>query len=136
MRTINEVVLSGFVGNTPQVRTFDSGDKIVTFSLATNNSYLSKKTNEWVNTTYWHNIVARGSMVDPIEEQIKQGHKVYLKGEITNREYTNPIGVEVLVTEISINYFSDETYNHIKAQQEKEKKSQTINTTKVTTEKE
>jgi len=40
----------------PEVRAFESGKKMASFSMATNDSYINNK-GEKVEDTQWHNIV-------------------------------------------------------------------------------
>ena len=52
----NKVQLIGHLGADPEIKTFDSGKKKATLSLATSDNY--KKTNgEKVEQTQWHNII-------------------------------------------------------------------------------
>jgi single-strand DNA-binding protein len=97
----NKVELSGFIGQNPEVRTFDNGIKKASFSLATNDGYKSKS-GEWVNITNWHNIIAFGKAVEQIEQKVKKGSKVSVEGKINYREYTDKLGVKRNVTEISV----------------------------------
>ena len=45
---MNKVILYGRVGQDPKVRTFDTGNKVANFSLATNEGYYDKSKN-WVD---------------------------------------------------------------------------------------
>ena len=49
----NSVKLIGRLGNDPEVRTFESGKKKATFSIATTDSYKNQK-GEKVQDTQWH----------------------------------------------------------------------------------
>lgn len=97
----NKVELSGFIGKNPEVKTFDSGVKKASFSLATNDGYKSK-TGEWINITNWHNIVVFGKAVDEIEHKVKKGSKVTVEGRINYREYTDKLGGKRNITEINV----------------------------------
>ena len=48
----NKVQLIGHVGNDPEIKTFDGGKKLASFSLATNESYKNDK-GEKVEETQW-----------------------------------------------------------------------------------
>ncbi len=43
MNATNKVELTGNIGNTPEVKTFDNGNKLLKFSLATNEEYKTYK---------------------------------------------------------------------------------------------
>ncbi|MFK7954415.1 MAG: single-stranded DNA-binding protein [Ekhidna sp.] len=97
----NSVQLIGRLGNDPEVRTFDSGKKMATFSLATNEKYTNSN-GEKVEDTQWHNIVVWGKKVDIVESYLNKGSEIALEGKLINRNYEKD-GVTKYVTEISMN---------------------------------
>lgn len=97
----NSVHLIGRLGNDPQVRTFESGKKMATFSLATNESYYNNKGDK-VTDTQWHNIVVWGKRVDVVESYLKKGSEIALEGKLINRNYEKD-GEKKFITEISLN---------------------------------
>lgn len=97
----NSVQLIGRLGNDPQVRTFDSGKKMATFSLATNETYLNAK-GEKIEDTQWHNIVIWGKKADIAEKYLKKGSEVAVQGKLINRSYESN-GEKKYITEISLN---------------------------------
>ncbi len=54
--SVNKVILVGNLGRDPEVRTLPSGDRVVSFSLATTESWRDKNTGERKDRTEWHNI--------------------------------------------------------------------------------
>lgn len=60
MPTINQVTLLGHLGKDPELRTFEDGNKLVTFTLATHDTYTDKQGKK-KNSTDWHRIVVWGS---------------------------------------------------------------------------
>lgn len=97
----NNVQLIGRLGNDPQVRSFDSGKKMVSFSLATNETYLNNK-GEKVQDTQWHNIVIWGKKADVAEKYLKKGSEIALQGKLVNRSYESN-GEKKYTTEINLN---------------------------------
>lgn len=97
----NNVQLIGRLGNDPQVRNFDSGKKMVTFSLATNESYINNK-GEKVEDTQWHNIVVWGKKADIAETYLTKGSEVAIQGKLINRSYESN-GEKKYITEINLN---------------------------------
>ncbi|GAK76003.1 single-stranded DNA-binding protein [Nonlabens ulvanivorans] len=55
----NKVQLIGNLGQTPEIKVLDSGNKLAKFSIATTDRYKNKQ-GELVNDTQWHNIIAWG----------------------------------------------------------------------------
>ncbi|MFT4737096.1 MAG: single-strand DNA-binding protein [Cyclobacteriaceae bacterium] len=97
----NSVQLIGRLGNDPQVRSFDSGKQMATFSIATNETYYNNK-GEKVTDTQWHNIVAWGKKTQIVEDYLKKGSEIALEGKLVNRSYEKE-GEKRTVTEIVMN---------------------------------
>ncbi|MEQ8471134.1 MAG: single-stranded DNA-binding protein [Marinoscillum sp.] len=96
----NHVQLIGRLGNDPQVKNFESGKKMVSFSLATNESYRNNK-GEKVEDTQWHNIVIWGKKADIAESYLKKGSEVAVQGKLVNRSYESN-GEKKYITEINL----------------------------------
>lgn len=97
----NHVQLIGRLGNDPQVKNFESGKKMVSFSLATNEIYYNNK-GEKVEDTQWHNIVIWGKKADVAESYLKKGSEIAVQGKLVNRSYESN-GEKKYTTEISLN---------------------------------
>lgn len=97
----NSVQLIGRLGNDPEVRSFDSGKQMTSFSLATNETYYNNK-GEKVTDTQWHNIVVWGKKVDVVQNYLSKGSEIALEGKLINRSYEKD-GERKYVTEISLN---------------------------------
>lgn len=97
----NSVRLMGNLGNDPEIRTFESGKKNASFSLATNETYYNSE-GEKVEDTQWHNIVAWGKKVEIIEQYLKKGSEIALEGKLINRSYEKD-GITKYITEITMN---------------------------------
>jgi single-strand DNA-binding protein len=104
--TVNKVILIGNIGKDPELKTFENGGKILSFSLATTESWKDPKTGERVSQTDWHNIVIRKSSLAEIGEQyLKKGMKIYVEGKIRNRNY-QVNGETKYITEIHADEFT------------------------------
>ena len=97
----NNVQLIGRLGNDPQVREFESGKKMATFSIATNEVYYNNKGDK-VEDTQWHNIVAWGKKAEVAESYLQKGSEVAVQGKLINRSYEKE-GEKKYITEISLN---------------------------------
>jgi len=93
---INKVTLLGTVGNTPKIINFQNGDKIASFSVATNTPYKDNTTGEWKHITEWHDVVVSSNAltVDYIGKHVVKGTRVYLEGSIKTRTFTDARGEE------------------------------------------
>lgn len=97
--TVNRVELQGYLGRDAEVKKFDSGRALVTFSLATSESYKNSK-GEWVNNTAWHNITLWQNGKKPDADYLKKGALVRIEGKLNTRKYTDREGKDRYVTEI------------------------------------
>ncbi len=107
--SVNKVILIGNLGRDPEVRRMNSGDSVVSFSLATTESWRDKATGERKDRTEWHNVVIFNEALGKIAEQYcKKGAKVYLEGQLQTREYTDKEGHQRKTTEVVLQRFRGE----------------------------
>lgn len=99
MASLNSVSLIGRVGKDPEVRTFEGGNKIATFALATSEKYTDRN-GQTQETTEWHNIVLNGRLTDIAEKYIKKGSLIYVGGRIKTRSWQDQQGQKHYQTEI------------------------------------
>ena len=75
--SINKVILIGNVGNDPEIKSFQSGDRVVNFSLATTENWKDKQTGEQKSITEWHKIsIFNTGLISIAEKLIKKGMKI------------------------------------------------------------
>jgi single-strand DNA-binding protein len=104
--SVNKAIIIGNVGRDPEVRTFQSGGRIVSFSIATSESWRDKSTGERKERTEWHNISIMNDALGKIAEQyVRKGSKVYIEGQIQTRAWQDKDGNERKSTEIVIPMF-------------------------------
>lgn len=108
MSSLNKVMLIGNLGRDPEVRRTNSGDAVVSFSLATSESWRDKATGERREKTEWHNVVIFNEGIAKVAEQyLKKGSKVYIEGQLQTRKWEKD-GVERYTTEIVLQKFRGE----------------------------
>jgi len=107
--SVNKVILIGNLGRDPEVRTLPSGDRVVSFSLATTESWRDKNTGERRDRTEWHNISIFNENLGKIAEQYcRKGSKIYLEGQLATREYTDKDGNQRKATDVVLQRFRGE----------------------------
>src|SRR6202045_3137060 len=107
--SINKVILVGNLGRDPEVRGKGSGDPVVSFSLATSETWRYKTSGERKERTEWHNVVIFNENLGKIAEQYcKKGTKVYLEGQLQTREFTDRDGNQRKATEVVLTRFRGE----------------------------
>ena len=99
----NRVNLIGNLGQDPEMKTLDSGKKVVHFTLATKDGYKSAE-GQKVEETTWHNIVAWNGLADTASKFLKKGQEVAVEGRIVYRSYEDKKnGGTKYITEIVLN---------------------------------
>ncbi len=107
--SVNKVILIGNLGRDPEVRRFPSGGQVVSFSIATTDSWRDKTTGERKDKTEWHNIQIFNEQLGKVAEQyLKKGSKVYVQGSLQTREYTDKDGIQRKVTDVVLQGFNSE----------------------------
>ena len=98
----NQVQLIGRLGMDPEIITFDNGNRLAKFSLATDDSYKDKQ-GEKVERTQWHNVIVQGGLVQIVENYVNKGKEIAVQGKITNRSYQDKEGNTRYITEVVCN---------------------------------
>jgi single-strand DNA-binding protein len=99
---MNRVTLAGNVGNDPEIRNTNSGNKVCNFSLATNKSYT--KDGEKHEITEWHRVVVFGDgLIDKLfAPYVSKGASLFIEGELRTRKWQDQSGNDRYSTEIVI----------------------------------
>ena len=107
--SVNKVILVGNLGKDPEVRTFQNGGRVASFSIATSESWKDKATGEKKEKTEWHRIsVFNENLVGIVERYLKKGAKVYVEGQLETRKYTDKEGHEKYSTEVVLRPYRGE----------------------------
>ncbi len=105
--SINKVILVGNVGQEPQVRTMQSGQKVISFSLATSDRWRDKQTGEQKEQTEWHRVVIFApNLIEVAERMLQKGTKLYLEGSLRTRKWQNQQGADSFTTEVVLNPYA------------------------------
>jgi single-strand DNA-binding protein len=107
--SVNKVILVGNLGRDPEARAMQSGGKVVSFSIATSETWKDKATGERKERTQWHRIaIFNEQLGDVAERYLKKGAKVYIEGQLESRKYTDKDGVERETTEVVLRPYRGE----------------------------
>ena len=107
--SVNKVILVGNLGKDPEVRRLNSGDQVVSFSVATSETWRDKNSGERKERTEWHNIVIFNEPLGKVAEQYcKKGTKVYLEGQLQTRKWQDQSGADRYTTEVVLQRFRGE----------------------------
>lgn len=107
--SVNKVILVGNLGKDPEVHTTQTGSKIVSFTLATSETWTDKASSERKERTEWHRVVVFNEQIADIAERfLKKGAKVYVEGQLQTRKWTDQGGQERYTTEVVVPRFKGE----------------------------
>lgn len=106
--SVNRVILVGNLGNDPDVRTMQSGDKVANLSLAVTERWKDKTTGERKDKTEWVRVVVfNKGLVTVCENYLKKGSKVYIEGQLETRSWEQD-GVKKYATEVVLRPYRGE----------------------------
>ena len=107
--SLNKVMLIGNLGKDPEVRRTQDGKPIVSFSVATSESWRDKMSGERKEKTEWHRVVIFNENLAKVAEQyLKKGAKVFVEGQLQTREWTDQQGAKRYSTEVVLQNFRGE----------------------------
>lgn len=90
----------GNIGEEPKRFPTKAGKSRCTFSVATNRSWVVKRTGERKEATQWHQVVAFNKLAEICSQILSKGTKVFISGRIQTREVVNIKGERVRKVEI------------------------------------
>jgi single-strand DNA-binding protein len=97
--SLNKVMLIGNLGKDPEIKTFEGGNSLARFPIATSESY-NNRAGEKVTQTEWHTVVLRTGLAGVAEKYLKKGDQVFIEGKIKTRSWEDQQGERKYVTEI------------------------------------
>ena len=97
----NKVQLIGRLGQAPEIISFENGNKLAKFSMATNDYYKNAK-GEKVEETQWHSLFCWGTKADIVEKYITKGKEIAVEGKLITRSYETKEGEKRYRTEIKV----------------------------------
>jgi single-strand DNA-binding protein len=89
--SLNRAMVIGYLGHDPETRFLPSGLHVVSFSVATDESFTDKDGHKQERTE-WHSIVAFARLGEICAEHLKRGRQVFVEGRLRTREYESKNG--------------------------------------------
>ena len=107
--SVNKVILVGNLGKDPEVRTFQNGGSVCSFSVATSETWKDRNTGERREKTEWHNVsIFSEGLIKVAQQYLKKGSKVYLEGQLETRKWQDKEGKDRYTTEVVLRNFSSQ----------------------------
>lgn len=97
---LNRAILIGNLTRDPETRALPSGQKVCSFSVATNRVWKDQQTGQKKEATDYHNVVVFGRTADNAATYLKKGQSVLVEGRIQTRSWDGPDGKKNYRTEI------------------------------------
>jgi len=94
--SINSVVLTGRLGQDPEVKYTQAGKAVVSLSLAVDSGYGDKKKTDWLRLVAWE------KLADTIGEHLHKGSRIAVTGRLQVREWTDKDDNKRTATEVVV----------------------------------
>lgn len=98
----NSVKLIGRLGQDPEIKTLEKGNKVAKFSLATSDSFTDKD-GVRQEQTQWHNLVVWGNLAAICEKYLSKGKEIAVDGRLAYRNWEDKNGSKHTSAEIIVN---------------------------------
>ncbi len=99
---MNRVTLMGRVGKDPEIRSFQNGDKVANFTIATSERWKDKDSGEKKERTEWHNVSVTGPVVKVVEAYVHKGDQILIEGQLQTRKWQDQAGNDKYTTEVVV----------------------------------
>jgi single-strand DNA-binding protein len=98
---INSVHLLGHIGQAPQIKRTEKGQRYAILSLATSRRWKDKDTQARHERTEWHRVVVWNErLLELVEKYVMVGAKIWIEGSLASRDWTDKDGIKRYVTEV------------------------------------
>jgi len=103
---LNEVNLIGNVVKDPEIRRSQAGKPIANFSLATNETWRNADGERKERAEFHRIVIFNDGLCGVVEKYIRKGMKIFLRGALQTRRWTDQSGTEKYSTEIVLQGFN------------------------------
>jgi single-strand DNA-binding protein len=86
-KTLNKVTLIGRLGLDPEIKVTPSGVTVANLSIATNEIWIDKNTQQKQEKTEWHRVICWNKLAQIVQQYLKKGNLVYVEGKLQTRSY-------------------------------------------------
>lgn len=99
-RSLNKVLLIGYIADEPTVRDFPNGNKVARATLVTNELARNPETGGSDEQPEWHRLTFWGNLANTVEGYVHKGTRLYAEGRLKTRNYVDREGIKRYATEI------------------------------------
>ena len=98
--SLNQCQFIGNLGQDPECRTFQNGDKLTNLRIAVSEKWKDKNTGERKERTEWVPVAIFGPLAGIAEQYLRKGSKVFVSGKMQTRKWQDQSGADRYTTEI------------------------------------
>jgi single-strand DNA-binding protein len=98
--SLNQCNFIGNLGRDPEIRSFQSGEKVANLRLAVSEKWKDKQTGERKERTEWVSVAVFGPLAGIAEQYLRKGSKVFVSGKLVTRKYQDQSGADRYSTEV------------------------------------
>lgn len=121
---LNSITVAGRLTREGETRYLPNGNAVFNFSIAIDDGYWDKQSNQWVSTPVFMDVTVWGKQAEKLNSEVKKGSPVIVEGKLKQRAYTAKDGQNKRITEIVASRVSCLEYSgEMQASQEKETQS-------------
>ncbi len=104
---LNRASIIGNLGADPEARTTLNGQRIVSFSVATTETWKDAQSGEKRERTEWHRVVIFNEGLGKIAEKyLTKGAKVFVEGKLSTRKWQDQQGNDRYTTQIELSPYT------------------------------
>jgi single-strand DNA-binding protein len=98
---LNKVYIMGNLGQDPELRVTQSGQSVMTMSVACSESYLDKnrvrqEKTEWIRCVVW------GKRAEALSKFLRKGAKIFVEGKLSTTSWEDREGIKRYKTEVVV----------------------------------
>lgn len=94
------MILIGNLGADPEIVDLESGTKVASMSIATNETYKDRQTGERKTATEWHRVKAFNQLAGLAQQYLSKGRQVYIEGRLKHRTFEDKEGQTRKISEV------------------------------------
>ena len=106
MKGVNRFIGVGTCGQDPEIRHMPNGDAVASVSIAVNESWVDKQSNQKQERTEWISLIFFGKLAGIVQQYVKKGGKIYAEGKLRTRSWEKDnvthYRTEVVVSEMQL----------------------------------
>ena len=92
MASWHQTIIVGNVGNSPEIKYLQSGVAVCSFSVAVNEFWYDKGTNEKRDKITWYRVSCWQKMAETANQYVHKGMQIMIVGTVSVNAYTNNAG--------------------------------------------